>query len=153
MPSTTFVTSYLESFRNKGAARSLAASPSIAEPLLTAGRLRPSGLRTAAAETEPAEPDASLSTPASAEGDEAFRSALARIRAHDYDAALQLLDKAVQKKTAYMAQALNARGTFLYLKGDLEAALSDFNAALSLEPSNINSLVKRGSIYMEMNNR
>jgi import receptor subunit TOM70 len=50
-------------------------------------------------------------------------------------------------------QALNARGTFQYLRGDLESALSDFNAALTLEPNNINSLVKRGSIYMEMNNR
>ena len=50
-------------------------------------------------------------------------------------------------------QALNARGTFLYLRGDLEAALSDFNASLALDPSSVNGLIKRGSIYMEMGDR
>jgi hypothetical protein len=55
-------------------------------------------------ETEPEEPDANAGTPETAEGDEAFRAALARIRAHDYDAAVQLLDKAVLKKTAFMAR-------------------------------------------------
>jgi mitochondrial import receptor subunit TOM70 len=47
------------------------------------------------------------------------------------------------------AFAYNMRGTFRYLKGENEAALEDLNKSLELDPGLVQSYVKRASMHLE----
>ncbi|KAF9924322.1 TOM (translocase of outer membrane) complex component [Modicella reniformis] len=48
-----------------------------------------------------------------------------------------------------MAKALNMRGTFTFLMGNGTKAIADLNKAVELDPSYVQTYIKRGSIYME----
>ncbi|KAI7516032.1 hypothetical protein KC316_g21250, partial [Hortaea werneckii] len=47
------------------------------------------------------------------------------------------------------AYAYNMRGTFRYLKGENEAALADLNKSIDLDPALVQSYVKRASMHLE----
>ncbi|CAK3944967.1 Mitochondrial import receptor subunit tom70 [Lecanosticta acicola] len=51
------------------------------------------------------------------------------------------------------AQAYNMRGTFRYLKGDNDAALQDLNKSVELDPTLVQSYVKRASMHLEQSAR
>ncbi|KAI7367800.1 hypothetical protein KC354_g3121, partial [Hortaea werneckii] len=51
------------------------------------------------------------------------------------------------------AYAYNMRGTFRYLKGENEAALADLNKSIDLDPALVQSYVKRASMHLEQSNR
>ena len=83
-------------------------------------------------------------------GDALFIKAANAFARHDWEKAdkyvNQALDASPQK---YMARALNMRGTFKFLKGNSEAAKSDFEESLRVEPS-VNTMIKMGHIQIEM---
>lgn len=68
-----------------------------------------------------------------------------------YAEAAQSFDKAVELNNLdkHEALAYNMRGTFRYLKGDNDAALDDLNRSLELDPSLVQSYVKRASMHLE----
>lgn len=56
-------------------------------------------------------------------------------------------------KHEFSAYAYNLRGTFRYLKGDNEAALEDLNKSIELDPALVQSYVKRASMHLEQGKR
>ncbi|CAG8506160.1 13164_t:CDS:10 [Ambispora gerdemannii] len=85
-------------------------------------------------------------------GDLYYRRACQKIQECDYPEALKALEKAVELKCTNLAQAIDMRGTFIYLEGDTERALNDFSKAIELKPDFIRPYIKRASIYMERGN-
>jgi mitochondrial import receptor subunit TOM70 len=53
----------------------------------------------------------------------------------------------------YEAFGLNMRATFRYLDGDTTQALEDLTKSINLAPSLTQSFIKRASMHLEMNNR
>ncbi|KAF1982704.1 mitochondrial precursor proteins import receptor [Aulographum hederae CBS 113979] len=51
------------------------------------------------------------------------------------------------------AFAYNMRGTFKYLRGDNEEALADLTKSIELQPSMTQSFIKRASMHLELGNR
>lgn len=84
-------------------------------------------------------------------GDKLLLSAFGYIKSRDYQKAYELAFKAVDEQLSSLFKhlAYNLRGTFSFLKGEVDAAMADFEQALSLDPTSINSLIKRASIFME----
>lgn len=120
LPSPTFVSNYLQSFR--------------ARPL-------PEGL----------EENADLED---GSGKWYMRKGLQAIQhrtGEGYAEAAQSFDKAIELNNLdkHEAFAYNMRGTFRYLKGENEAALEDLNKSLELDPSLVQSYVKRASMHLE----
>jgi import receptor subunit TOM70 len=120
LPSPTFVSNYLQSFR--------------AKPL-------PDGL----GETADLEEGS---------GKWYLRKGLQAIQhrtGEGYTEAAQSFDKAIEldKLEEHEALAYNMRGTFRYLKGENEDALSDLNKSLELDPALVQSYVKRASMHLE----
>jgi mitochondrial import receptor subunit TOM70 len=68
-----------------------------------------------------------------------------------YTEAAQSFDQAIEKNSLdkHEALAYNMRGTFRYLKGDNAEALEDLNKSLELDPSLVQSYVKRASMHLE----
>jgi mitochondrial import receptor subunit TOM70 len=64
--------------------------------------------------------------------------------AQSFDKALE--ENNLDKHEAF---AYNMRGTFRYLKGENEAALDDLNRSLELDPGLVQSYVKRASMHLE----
>lgn len=120
LPSPTFVSNYLQSFRTKGLPEGLEESADLAEQ---SGKwyLR-AGLQAVSTRT--------------GEG---------------YTEASQNFDKAIEANSLEKHEALayNMRGTFSYLKGENEAALSDLNKSIELDSTLVQSYVKRASMHLE----
>lgn len=120
LPSPTFVSNYLQSFRSKGLPEGLEETADLAEGSgkwhLRKG-LQAVQHRTAEGYTEAAD---------------------------SFDKAVEQnnLDK-------YEAYAYNMRGTFRYLRGENDAALADLNKSLELDPALVQSYVKRASMHLE----
>jgi mitochondrial import receptor subunit TOM70 len=121
LPSPTFVTNYLQSFRPKPPPQGLDDSADLDENS-GKGELRKGikamGLRTAEGY---------------AEADAAFEKAL------------ELGDDLGEHE----AFAYNMRGTFRYLKGDNDDALEDISKSLELDPTLTQSYIKRASMHLE----
>jgi import receptor subunit TOM70 len=120
LPSPTFVSNYLQSFR--------------AKPL-------PEGLEETADLPEGC-------------GKWHLRKGLQAIKqrtGEGYTEAAQSFDKAIEQDNLdkHEAQAYNMRGTFRYLKGENEAALDDLNKSIELDPTLVQSYVKRASMHLE----
>ncbi|KAK3707875.1 TOM (translocase of outer membrane) complex component [Vermiconidia calcicola] len=120
LPSPTFVSNYLQSFR--------------AKPL-------PEGLEESADLEE-------------GSGPWYMRKGLTAIKTRTgegYAEAAESFDKAIEVDNLdkHEAFAYNMRGTFRYLKGENEAALEDLNKSLELDPSLVQSYVKRASMHLE----
>ncbi|KAG0258442.1 TOM (translocase of outer membrane) complex component [Actinomortierella ambigua] len=111
LPSVTFISAYLDSFR-----------------------------KTAVPEVE---------APNDEDGDHQFERAEYFISKRMYSEAFQAYQKAIELNTTHMAKALNMRGTFVFLMGDGKKALEDFNKSIEIDPTYVQTFIKRGSIYME----
>ncbi|KAF2170283.1 hypothetical protein M409DRAFT_64600 [Zasmidium cellare ATCC 36951] len=124
LPSPTFVSNYLQSFR--------------AKPL-------PEGLEETADLPE-------------GSGKWHVRKGLLAIKqrtGEGYTEAAESFDKAIEQGglEKHEALAYNMRGTFRYLKGDNDTALEDLNKAIELDPTLVQSYVKRASMHLEQSNR
>jgi import receptor subunit TOM70 len=124
LPSPTFVTNYLQSFRAKPAPAGLESSVELPEDS-GKGQLQ-LGLRSLEKRT--------------ADGyEEAARA---------FDKALELGDLGEHEAYAY-----NMRGTFRYLRGENLEALSDLTKSVELKPSLTQSFIKRASMHLELGQR
>lgn len=120
LPSPTFVSNYLQSFRDKGLPAGLEETADLEEG---SGKwhmrkgLQAIKLRTGEGYAEAAQ---------------------------SFDAAIEKggLD-------SHEAMAYNMRGTFRYLRGDNELALEDLNKSLEIDPGLVQSYVKRASMHLE----
>ncbi|KAK7471044.1 TOM (translocase of outer membrane) complex component [Stygiomarasmius scandens] len=88
------------------------------------------------------------------QGDQTLILALQALEASDYNHAFSLVNEALDQGISWdvgKAEALNVRGTFKFLTGDVEGAKNDFNESVRLVPSFTQSWVKVASVYMEQN--
>jgi len=121
LPSPTFVTNYLQSFRARPPPAGLELSAEIPEDT-GKGQLQ-LGLRAMDKKT--------------ADGYEEAAAA--------FDKALEADDLG-----EYEAFAYNMRGTFRYLRGENVEALSDLTKSVELEPALTQSFIKRASMHLEL---
>jgi mitochondrial import receptor subunit TOM70 len=121
LPSATFVSNYLQSFRPKPIPLGLEESDDLGEDR-GKGQLR-KGYLAMAAKT----------------GD-------------GYEEAARAFEKALELDDLgeYKADALNMRATFTYLQGDAPAALADLDKSVELQPSLVQSYIKRASLHLEL---
>ncbi|KAI0101756.1 mitochondrial precursor protein [Nemania sp. FL0031] len=124
LPSPTFVSNYIQSFREKP--RSPGLEDSVELPEDTGKGQLQIGLRAMEKKTY--------------EGYEEAATA--------FDKALELGDL-----EEFEALAYNMRGTFRCLRGSQEEALDDLNKSIELDPTMTQSYVKRASMHLEMGNR
>lgn len=124
LPSPTFVSNYLQSFRSRSLPEGLEESADLEEGsgkfLLRKGLL-----------------------------------AILQRTGEGYAEAASCFDQAVEKNNLdrHEALAYNMRGTFRYLKGENEGALDDLNKSIELDPSLVQSYVKRASMHLEQSKR
>jgi import receptor subunit TOM70 len=123
LPSPTFVTNYLQSFRPKPPPYGLEDDAELEEES-GKGQLR-KGLKAMYTQT--------------AEG---YGEA-----AEAFDKALELGDLEEHEALAY-----NHRGTFRYLKGDTDDALKDMDKSIEIQPNLTQSYIKRASMHLELAN-
>lgn len=120
LPSPTFVSNYLQSFRDKGLPAGLEETADLEEGSgkwhLRKG-LQAIKLRTGEGYSEAAQ---------------------------SFDQAIE-----VGGLESHEAMAYNMRGTFRYLRGDNDLALADLNKSLELDPGLVQSYVKRASMHLE----
>lgn len=121
LPSPTFVTNYLQSFRAKPPPAGLDSSVDLSEEI-GIGQLQV-GLRAMEKKTS--------------EGYEEAASA--------FDKAVELSDLGEHEAFAY-----NMRGTFKYLRGESLEALNDLTKSIELQPSLTQSFIKRASMHLEL---
>lgn len=121
LPSPTFVSNYLQSFRPQALPEGLDESADLSDDS-GKGQLR-KGLLAMALKT--------------GDGYEEAASA--------FEKALELGDLG-----EYEALALNLRATFTYLEGNAQAALLDLNKSVELQPSLVQSYIKRASLHLEL---
>lgn len=121
LPSPTFVTNYLQSFRPRPPPQGLEETAELDDES-GKGRLR-AGLMAMDKKT--------------GEGYEAASS--------DFDKALELGDLGEHEAFAY-----NMRGTFRYLRGENIDALEDLTRSVELQPTLTQSYIKRASMHLEL---
>ena len=124
LPSPTFVSNYLQSFRSKGLPEGLEESADLAEE--TGKWYLRKGLQAIGRRT----------------GEGYAEAATA------FDLAIEHNDLG-----SHEAYAFNMRGTFRYLRGENDAALHDLNTSITLDPALVQSYVKRASMHLEQSNR
>ncbi|PGH14956.1 hypothetical protein AJ80_05719 [Polytolypa hystricis UAMH7299] len=124
LPSVTFVANYLQSFRVKPIPEGLEETVELDEES-GKGQLR-----------------------------KAF-TAVAKKTAEGYEEAAKAFEKALELGDLgnLEANALNMRATFTYLSGDSEAAMADLNKSIELDPSLVQSYVKRASLHLEQGDK
>jgi len=86
------------------------------------------------------------------QGDQTLLLALQALDAPDYPHAVTLINEAIDQGISFnegRAEALNLRGTFKFLIGDIEGAKADLQESINLVPSFTQSLVKIASVHME----
>ncbi|KKZ64697.1 hypothetical protein EMCG_09408 [[Emmonsia] crescens] len=124
LPSATFVSNYLQSFRPRPLPEGLGEDVELDEES-GKGQLRKGFL--------------AMSKPTGDGYEEAARA---------FEKSLELGDLG-----NFEALALNMRATFTYLAGDAQAALQDLNKSVELDPSLVQSYIKRASLHLELGNR
>lgn len=120
LPSATFVTNYLQSFRPKPLPESLDVDDLDEET--GKGQLRKGYLALQKKTADGYE-----------EASQAFSKALELGDLGDLE-----------------GDALNMRATFTYLQGDAQAALADLNKSIEVKPSLVQSYIKRASLHLEL---
>lgn len=121
LPSPTFVSNYLQSFRPRPLPQGLEETAELSEES-GKGQLR-KGLLAMSKKTGDGYDEAAAS----------------------FERALQLGDLG-----EFEALALNLRATFTYLEGNALAALTDLNKSVELQPSLVQSYIKRASLHLEL---
>ncbi|KAJ3263561.1 TOM (translocase of outer membrane) complex component [Chytriomyces hyalinus] len=89
--------------------------------------------------------------PSELAGDALLHKTYEAILARDWATAMSTLEEALEKEMSenVRAFALNTMGTFSFLKGDIPLAMEFLDKSLAIEPNNMNTLIKRASIFME----
>jgi import receptor subunit TOM70 len=85
-------------------------------------------------------------------GDETLLLAVNALDAADYAHAFSLVNEALEQGVttdAGRARALNVRGTFRFLVGDVAGAKEDLESSLALDPAFTQTWVKLASVHME----
>ncbi|ORY03047.1 hypothetical protein BCR34DRAFT_627407 [Clohesyomyces aquaticus] len=123
LPSPTFVTNYIQSFRAKPPPYGLDEEAELDEES-GKGQLR-RGLNAMNTKTADGYADAAAA----------------------FDKALELGDLGEHEAFAY-----NMRGTFKYLKGDSDDALKDMDKSIEIDPNLTQSYIKRASMHLELAN-
>ncbi|MCJ1427398.1 TOM (translocase of outer membrane) complex component [Sticta canariensis] len=124
LPSPSFVTNYLQSFRPRPPPEGLEETADLDENS-GKGQLR-AGLLAIAKKTGKGYENASAA----------------------FDKALELRDLGEHEALAY-----NMRGTFRYLRGENADALKDLTRSVELQPALSQSFIKRASMHLELGNR
>ncbi|RJE22672.1 import receptor [Aspergillus sclerotialis] len=124
LPSPTFVSNYLQSFRHKDLPEGLEETADLSEDS-GKGQLRKGLL------------------------------AIGKKTGDGYEEAAAAFGKALELGDLgdYEALALNWRATFTYLGGNAQAALADLNKSVELQPSLVQSYIKRASLHLELGNK
>ncbi|PGH08796.1 hypothetical protein AJ79_05895 [Helicocarpus griseus UAMH5409] len=124
LPSATFVSNYLQSFRQKPLPEGLGEEVELDEES-GKGLLRKGFL------------------------------AMSKPTGDGYEEAARAFEKSLEVGGLdnFEALALNMRATFTYLAGDAQAALQDLNKSVELDPSLVQSYIKRASLHLELGNR
>ncbi|KAJ3809979.1 ADP/ATP carrier receptor [Lentinula aff. lateritia] len=89
---------------------------------------------------------------APSEGDQTLIESFKALEEHDYQRSFELINKALETGVSWdvgRSEALNLRGTYKFLIGDVEGAKDDLNESIQLVASFTQSLVKIASVYME----
>ncbi|KAJ3411310.1 TOM (translocase of outer membrane) complex component [Chytridiales sp. JEL 0842] len=78
-------------------------------------------------------------------------AALELVQQRKWHEAAKAIDELVTKdlSTNFKALAYNLHGTFAFLRGDTETSLESFNTSIKLNPNNVNTRIKRASLFME----
>ncbi|KAJ3017994.1 UNVERIFIED_CONTAM: TOM (translocase of outer membrane) complex component [Siphonaria sp. JEL0065] len=90
--------------------------------------------------------------PSELAGDAVLHKAYEAILAKDWENAITLVQESLSLEMSsnkIRAFALNTLGTFCFLKGDIPTAMQHLDTSLALDPKNMNTLIKRASIFME----
>lgn len=124
LPSPTFVTNYLQSFRPRPPPQGLEETAELEE------------------ESGKGQLQAGLIAMAKKSGEGYEQAAKA------FDKAIELGDLGEHEAFAY-----NMRGTFRYLRGESIDALADLSKSLEIQPSLTQSYVKRASMHLELGKR
>ncbi|EYE97485.1 putative mitochondrial outer membrane translocase receptor (TOM70) [Aspergillus ruber CBS 135680] len=124
LPSPTFVSNYLQSFRPKPLPEGLEESVELPE------------------ESGKSELRKGLIGVSKKTGDGYEEAAAA------FEKALELGDLG-----EFEALALNMRATFTYLEGNAQGALADLEKSVELQPSLVQSYIKRASLHLELGNK
>ena len=121
LPSPTFVSNYLQSFRPRPLPEGLEETAELSEES-GKGQLRKGLL------------------------------AMSKKTGDGYDEAAASFEKALQLGDLgeFEALALNMRATFTYLEGNTLEALTDLNKSVELQPSLVQSYIKRASLHLEL---
>ena len=121
LPSPTFVSNYLQSFRPKPIPEGLHETVELSEDS-GKGQMRKGFL------------------------------ALPKKTSEGYEEAAAAFEKALELDDLgeYEALAYNMRATFTYLEGDAPKALADLNKSVELQPSLVQSYIKRASLHLEL---
>ncbi|KAJ5115141.1 Mitochondrial outer membrane translocase complex subunit Tom70 [Penicillium alfredii] len=124
LPSATFVSNYLQSFRSRPLPEGLDENVDLSEES-GKGQLR-KGL-----------------------------IAMGKKTGDGYEEAAAAFEKALEVGDLgeFEALALNKRATFTYLGGNASGALNDLNKSVELQPSLVQSYIKRASLHLELGNK
>lgn len=90
------------------------------------------------------------------QGDRTLKRALEARAAQDYTHSLQLVNEALEQKLSspkLEAVALNLRGTYLFVIGQAKESLADLDRSTELDPSYVQSWVKKASVHMELGDK
>ncbi|KAJ7027553.1 hypothetical protein C8F04DRAFT_90544 [Mycena alexandri] len=85
-------------------------------------------------------------------GDSTLLLALQALQAEDYPHAVSFVNEALAQDISSeqgRAEALNLRGTFKFLTGDVDGAKADLQESIRIAPAFTQSLVKVASVHME----
>ncbi|KAJ7186977.1 hypothetical protein C8R46DRAFT_1058486 [Mycena filopes] len=85
-------------------------------------------------------------------GDATLLLALQALTAEDYPHAVSFVNEALEQDISTVqgrAEALNLRGTFKFLTGDVDGAKEDLQESIRIAPAFTQSLVKVASVHME----
>ncbi|KAJ3329974.1 serine/threonine-protein kinase KIN2 [Blyttiomyces sp. JEL0837] len=84
-------------------------------------------------------------------GDDKLKEACRLILERQWNEAMDTIAKALTMKLSpkFESIAHNLNGTFCFLRGQVDESFQAFDKALELDSTNVNSLIKRASIFME----
>lgn len=121
LPSPTFVSNYLQSFRPKPLPEGLEETADLSEDS-GKGQLRKGLL------------------------------AMGKKTGDGYEEAAAAFEKALELGDLgdYEGLALNMRATFTYLEGNAQSALTDLNKSAEVQPSLVQTYIKRASLHLEL---
>ncbi|KAI5290703.1 TOM (translocase of outer membrane) complex component [Ascosphaera acerosa] len=163
LPSATFVTNYLQSFRPRPIPEGLseaatAGASGEGDDGQTDGETKTEG-QAPGTETETTETETEPTpVPANGNGKALLREGLLAVErrtSEAYDEARACFEQALDAGGLgeFEALALDMRATFTYLMGDTARALADLDRAIELDPTQTQSYIKRASLHLELGAR